>query len=277
MVNSIRDRLDEKDTISEIVLTLNHRKNNVCVVVEGVNDQKLFRPLFSNNVEIFQSYSSNIGVDNVVTDYFYGNKRVLGIRDRDYLVNPINDQCFFCDYCCAEMMIVSIDDCFDRVYSNCYNAGRMNSEEVRLHCLERLEMLSKFRKLNYIFDWKIRFDGIKPSKLYEKNIDAMNMKIIEALNESNPDNKLDKNRIDKCKKMAKCKTFEDYLQITNGHDFINLFCKVSSNRYGEQAIKTIESTLRVAFSIVDFEKTKLFKDLLEYQSKYGLEIIKTNV
>ncbi len=277
MVNSIRDRLNESDTISEIILMLHHEKYKVCVVVEGVNDQKLFNSLFSNNVEIFQSYSSNSGVDNIVSKHFIGNKRVIGIRDRDYLSFPINDQCFFCDYCCAEMMIISLDSCFDRVYSNCYNAGKMNSEEVRLHCLERLEMLSKLRKLNFIFNWGIRFDGMKPSKFYKRNIDEMNRDIIEELNKINPDNLIDKKRIAKCKKMPKCKTLEDYFEITNGHDFINLFCKVLTNRHGTESVRTIESTLRGTFSSADFEKTKLYEDLLKYQRNNRLEIIKNDI
>ena len=98
MVNSIRDKLDEADTISEIRLTLTHNPDNVCVVVEGEDDQMLFRPLLSDNVEVFQSYASNTGVDNIVQNHFLGNKRVIGIRDKDYLTTPINNQCFFCDY-----------------------------------------------------------------------------------------------------------------------------------------------------------------------------------
>lgn len=94
MVNSIRDKLDEADTITEINSTLNHNKNNVCVV-EGSDDQKLFRPLFASNVEIFQAYASNVGVDDIVQNHFLGNKRVIGIRDKDYLSAPINNQCFF--------------------------------------------------------------------------------------------------------------------------------------------------------------------------------------
>ena len=122
MVNSIRDKLNEDDTVSEIRLMLGHNRETVCLVVEGEDDQKLFHSLFSNNVDIFQSYASSTGVDNIVNNYFFGNKRVVGIRDKDYLDHPINDQCFFCDYCCAEMMVISIDSCFDRLYCNFYKS-----------------------------------------------------------------------------------------------------------------------------------------------------------
>ena len=273
MVNSIRDKLDEADTISEINLTLNHNPNNVCVVVEGEDDQKLFRPLLTENVEIFQSYASNTGVDNIVQNYFYGNRRVVGIRDRDYLISPVNDQCFFCDYSCAEMMIVSVDSCFDRLYCNFYKTGRMNSEEVRLHCLERLEKLSKLRKLNYICGWSIKFDGIKPSKHYKIDIDAMNSEIVCDLNTINSNNQIDATRETACNALPKCTSLQDYLLITNGHDFVNLFCKVATNAHGQAALKSIETTLRGAFGVNDFKCTVLYNNLYAYQTSNNIHIV----
>lgn len=275
MVNSIRDKLDEAYTISEINLTLNHNKNNVCVVVEGSDDQKLFRPLLSNNVEVFQSYASNTGVDNIVENYFLGNKRVIGIRDRDYFAVPVNNQCFFCDYCCAEMMIISVDNCFDRLYCNFYNAGRMNSEEVRLHCLERLEKLSKLRKMNHTLGWNIKFDGIKPSKHYKMNICEMNDEIVNELNIiNNPTNQIDAFREAICDALPKCTSLQEYLLITNGHDFVNLFCKVATNTYGQASIKTIEATLRGTFSVDDFKNTALYRDLHTYQNANKIQVVK---
>lgn len=273
MVNSIRDKLDMADTISEIKLTLNHNKDNVCVVVEGEDDQKLFRPLFADNVDVFQSYASNAGVDEVVQNYFLGNKRVIGIRDKDYLSVPINDQCFFCDYCCAEMMIISIDNCFDRLYCNFYKTGRLNSEEVRLHCLERLEKLSKLRMLSYTSSWKVCFDGIKPSKHYKASITDMDRDIVDDLNIMNPDNQIDTSRETICNALRKCTSIEDYLFITNGHDFVNLFCKVSTNGHGQASIKAIETTLRGTFSLNDFKITKLFSELNTYQTINNIIIV----
>ena len=273
MVNSIKDKLDEADTVSEIRLTLTHNPNNVCVVVEGTDDQNLFRPLLLDNVEIFQSYASNVGVDDIVQNYFGGNKRVIGIRDKDYLTSPINDQCFFCDYCCAEMMIISVDGCFDRLYCNFYKAGRMNSEEIRLYCLERLEKLSKLRKMNFVSGWKVKFDGIKPSKHYKADICAMEKDIISELNLINPTNQIDTVRLRICDKLPKCNNLSEYLLITNGHDFVNLFCRVATNTYGQASIRAIETTLRGTFGIADFKTTTLYKNLSAYQAINKIKIV----
>lgn len=274
MVNSIKDKLDESDTVSEIILTLNHNNTNVCVIVEGDDDQKLFRPLLSANVEVFQSFASCNGVNDIVQNHFRGNKRVIGIRDKDYLSAPINEQCFFCDYCCAEMMIISTDNCFDRLYCYFYKTGQMNSDEVRIYCLERLEKLSKLRMLNYTKGWGINFDGIKPSKHYKFDITNMNNEIVKALNIMNPSNQIDAIRESFCNELPKCTNLQDYLLITNGHDFVNLFCKVSNDSYGQASINSIETTLRGTFSIDDFKNTHLYNDLIAYQQTYGITIVK---
>ena len=99
----------------------------------------------------------------------------------------------------------------------------MNSAELRLHCLERLEKLSKLRMLSYQHDWKITFDGIKPSKHYMIDIDNMNTAIVTDLNSMNPSNLIDVTRESLCDAIPKCSSLQEYLSITNGHDFVNLF------------------------------------------------------
>lgn len=149
----------------------------------------------------------------------------------------------------------------------------MNSEEVRIHCLERLEKLSKLRMLNYTSNWRMRFDGIKPSKHYKFNITEMNMDIVRDLNQMNPSNQIDANREKACNAIPKCTSLKEYLSIINGHDFVNLFCKISTNTNGQISIDSIETTLRGSFSVDDFKNTKLFNDLLTYQVINGITIV----
>ena len=273
MVNSVREKLDEADTISEIRLMLGHKKNTICVVVEGEDDQKLFRPLLSDNVELFQSYASKIGVDNIIKNHFPRNKRVIGIRDKDYLDKPVNKRCFFCDYCCAEMMIISLDSCFERLYCNFYKKHTYDSDTLRLHCLERLEKLSKFRKLNEQNQWNVVFDGIKPGKHYKDDIVGMDAEILNEVNTQNPTNPIDSTREAMCNALHKCSNVEEYLNITNGHDFVHLFCIVCLDKHSKTGIKTIEATMRGTFGREDFRQTTLYANLLAYQTTKNIHIV----
>lgn len=271
MANSVRDKLDEIDTVSEIKLLLAHDKKCVCVVVEGEDDQRLFGPLLEKNVELLQSYASKNGVDEIIKKYFPKNKRVIGIRDKDYQTKPVSRRIFHCDYCCAEMMIVAIDDCFKRVYFNFYRGKQYNFVELRLHCLERLETLSKLRKLNEVALWRVKFDMIKPGSLYDDDKRQMNSNIITVLNGCNQANPIDGTRIALCAKLRPCITIDDYLNITNGHDFINLLLHMCNNR--NCSIKSIESSLRSTFGIAEFRQTILYKSLYNYQSTANLDIV----
>lgn len=273
MVNSIRDRLDEADTISEITLSLGHNKDTVCIVVEGEDDQTLFRPLFTDNVVIFQSYNSKNGVDNIVKTYFPRNKRVIGIRDKDYLMAPIAKRSFHCDYCCAEMMIISINECFERIYCGFYKNGGMDSETLRIYCLERLEKLSKYRQLNEQNDWHVKFDGIKPSRFYNTDITIMEGDILSEINSQNPDNIIDGIREAQCCALRKCTSLSDYLNITNGHDFVNLFYKVCTGNHGQAGIQSVNISMRASFGKEEFKKTQLYTNLLTYQTSKNISIV----
>jgi hypothetical protein len=273
MVNSVREKLDKADTISEIRLMLGHSKDFVCVVVEGADDQKLFRPLLSENVQLFPSYASKTGVDEIVTQHFPQNKRVIGIRDKDYLHEPVNARSFFCDYCCAEMMIIALDSCFERVYCNFYKKNIYDCKALRLHCLERLEKLSKLRQLNEQNDWGVRFDGIKPGKFYKADISAMEMEIVQEINTQNPNNVIDPARDTLCNALPKCANLHEYLNITNGHDFVQLLCIVCLDRHNKSCIETIETTLRGTFSKSDFQQTALYANLLEYQTTQKIKVV----
>ena len=273
MVNSIKEKLNETDTISEIKLMLGHDRNNVCVVVEGESDQALFRSLLSDKVILFQSYSSKIGVDNIVKKYFSYNKRVIGIRDRDYSKSPTSQRCFFCDYCCMEMMILANDSCNERLYCNFYKGSAFDKDTLKLYCLERLELLSRLRQFNEIKKWKICFNGIKPGRLHNTDKIFMENNIVSEINRQNPNNEIDEKRKKQCEKCFKCSSFQDYLQITNGHDFINLYCEICKEYYAGISINSIEKAFRTSFGPAEFKHTKLYNSLLEYQNKTQLSIL----
>lgn len=273
MVNSIKDKLNETDTVSEIHLMLGHSKDKVCVVVEGESDQSLFRSLLSDKVVLFQSYASKRGVNNIVKTYFPRNKRVIGIRDKDYSKSPISRRCFFCDYCCMEMMILSINSCSSRMFCNFYKGSTFDENTLKIHCFERLEKLSKLRKLNELNNWKLRFTGINPHILYDANISVMEKSIVKEINLRNQNNMIDKTKEEAYAKLSKCRCLNDYLQITNGHDYISLFYGICAKNNNAISISTIEQALRTSFGPSEFKLTQLYNNLYQYQLKNNLSIV----
>lgn len=271
MANSIRDNLGVHDTISEIRLLLGKNKNNVCVVVEGINDQKLFEPLLADNTTLVQSYSGKKDIINIIK-CFPRNKRVIGIRDRDYSKSSESKRVFFCDYSCAEMMIISLDECFRRTYSNFYAKQTLSFKDLRLYCLEHLEQLSKIRKLNELNNWNINFKTVKLKNIFNDDIIKMNKNLFDQIIRCRV-NHVTRKQLNKSNSYEKCGSLEDYLDITNGHDFIEMF-KISCDEGGrESSIDEIAANIRGTFGIHEFRQTRLYSALYDYQSKKNLALV----
>ena len=271
MANSIRDNLDAHDTISEIRLLLGKNKNNVCVVVEGINDQKLFEPLLADNTTLVQSYSGKKDIINIIK-WFPRNKRVIGIRDRDYSKRSESKRVFFCDYCCAEMMIISLDECFRRTYSNFYERQTLSFKDLRLYCLEHLEQLSKIRKLNELNNWSINFKTIKLKNIFNDDIIKMNNNLIDQIIRLKV-NHVTKKQLNQCNSYEKCGSLEDYLEITNGHDFIELFKILCEDGGRAPSVDEISANIRGTFGMHEFKQTRLYTTLYNYQSKKNLPLV----
>ena len=273
MVNSIKDKLEEADTVSEIRLLLVHSKDYVCVIVEGDYDQVIFKPLLSEHVHLLQSYASTTGVDKLIKEHFPHQKRVIGIKDKDYSKRSVSKRCFFCDYCNMEMMIIAIDSCNSRLFCNFYKGTTFDSNSLRMHCLEHLEFLSKLRMQNELKSWRVRFCSVNVGRIYDENISNMERNLITSLNNANPQNIIDTKREALCRKIARCESLEDYLMITNGHDYVRIFFHICHASNDTISLASVQSALRASFGPSEFKETELYKVLHEYQSKHNLSIV----
>ena len=270
MADSIRKCLDENDTIAELKLLLSASKDKVYVVVEGDDDVRMFKNLLGCKTYLVQSYQSKLGVEKMIHINFKKQPRVIGIRDKDYQNKPIDKRIFYCDFCCSEMMIVSNDDCFTRIY-NAFCDTSIDAMKLRFICLQYLEYLSKLRCLNEKKKWNIKFDGISPNSLYDSDMSKMNLNIIEYLNKRNPNNIISKKRQDDVESLFQKNLNEkELLNITNGHDFINLFHWLGKVK---NSINSVGNSFRASYGKIEFKQTKLYNNLLKFQHSNFLSIV----
>lgn len=271
MVNSIWDNIDINATIAEIQIAKNH-PNIIIVVVEGSDDIRLFNPLLCSSVYLINAKTGKTSVEKIVVQF--PEKNVIGIRDKDYQKYPICNKVFYCDYCCSEMMIIAQNSCFDRVYSSLYNGKISDPKELRLYCLRRLEFISKLRKCNEENDWGIKFDGIQIGKYYCDNIEKMKEIIIDRLKSINPGNSIFPEAIQTVEKIPKCYDINDYLEITNGHDFLSLLMDVCKKEgYHNLSLDTVKNTVKSTFGINEFKNTSLYYNLKAYQINCNINIV----
>jgi len=275
-INSIKKNLDKSAIISSIKLMLatDFDKKKVFLIVEGEDDWKFFRKFVSEQVTIYQSFSGKQGVLEILENEYIEDKRVVGIQDRDYADTSPHNRIFYYDFCCLEMMLLKDKETHHSVSSEFYN-GLHLPDELRLKILKELKTISHLRLINEKDEIGIKFKGLQYGKCYDngnlsEDIVKRELQLLQGKSGINIDNI--------CSNIQQSIDTEfeldDYLKITNGHDFIFGFqhhCNINVNKgYSDSEIS---SGYRSSYNKNKFSKTKIFNTLIEYSQENKLDIV----
>lgn len=275
--NSIHQNLTKEQMLAELRLQLTSpiNKDKSFLIIEGQDDLKVMREFLSNNCHIFESYSGKQGVEEIVQKF--SDNRLIGIRDKDYLNIPTNTRIFFYDYCNLEMMIISNINYFSNIlYKLIINPKDFTP--LRDKSLTNILSLSALRKCNEENNWGISLTNIPICKLLSnKNIIELNdlLYIVSKKNNDRTFSKDEQILLSQNIKIVK----QELLKYTNGHDFCESLLYEIKRNYPNKMINKIgidifHSYLIAAYNYTDFHYTKLFKDLIEYESVNNIKILK---
>lgn len=266
VTNSIKTNLNKDTTISEIKLSLGADIERIkkIVVVEGEDDTKFLSKFFSKDVTLFESYSGKQGVEEIINTQEICDFRVIGIRDKDYCDTPSNERIFFYDRCCLEMMIIENTESFKSICHEYYK-GNLESEKLKEFILNELYMLSMLRKYNEENNNDIKFQGLTFSDFIDNENRLIEDNLKRSITKINGEKSIDFNCLSR---IPKDFSIEEFLNITNGHDFINFFKVVSdrtrtSKKYCPNR-KQISIGLRIAYDRLAFVKTDMYKSIKAY-------------
>lgn len=260
--NYIKKYLSKDTAISEIKLLLGAdiEKIKIIVVVEGEDDTSFLSKFFREHVILVESYSGKQGVEDIINTQEIYDNRVIGVRDKDYCDRPSNERIFFYDRCCLEMMIIENAESFISICSEYYK-GELRADKLKEHILKELYKLSMLRKYNEENNKSINFKGLS----FQNFIDNEN-----RLNEDNLKKCITKINADPIdfdclSEVPRDYSIEDFLNITNGHDFVNFF-KVISDKMNNKmpSSKQISTNLRVSYNRASFLKTDIYESINVY-------------
>lgn len=264
--NSIKTNLSKDDTVSKIKLLLGAdiEKNKKIVVVEGEDDTAFLSRFFSKHVTLFESYSGKQGVEEIINSPVIRDSRVIGIRDKDYCDRPSNDRIFFYDRCCLEMMIIENTESFKSLCHEYYK-GNLESEKLKELILNELYKLSMLRKYNEENNNNIKFEGLKFNDLIDRDNRLIEDELKSSITQINAEKSIDFNCLSE---IMEDSSIEEFLNITNGHDFINFFKVVSdrtrtSKKYCPNR-KQISIDLRISYHRIAFVKTNMYESIKIY-------------
>lgn len=202
------------------------------------------------------------------------DKRVIGIRDRDYQQEPTSEKIFFYDYNCMEIMLISNDDIIDNLCFEYYK-GPLLSRELRNCILNELKILSVIRKYNETKQWGIILKGLSANQGFNTETEKMdNDVIVRKVNQMNGNFISEQILSDIYDEVSGVWSQEQLYYGTQGHDFCTLFATICNN-YRKRGIKPIEvqASARCTFRWSDFVKTKLYLSVKEYSQVHSLKIL----
>ncbi|MCX7110420.1 MAG: DUF4435 domain-containing protein [Proteobacteria bacterium] len=279
----MRQYLDENLKINEIRLLLRHPtgKKYFWVLVEGETDQKLFAKLIDGiNTKVEMVHGGGIEpLCRAMSVLIQETKQVIGIRDADFLHLDQQQETinflFLTDVHDAEMMILSCDAAFQSVVAEYLESRRTDFDLLRQEILNSIAFLGVIRWINNSESLKLNFKGlslaafIDPIKLIPDKQGC-----IQVIENRSPNKK-------RAVKMQEIddKLFEilDYYNLCNGHDFEKAFAlHITEKALGKNGINDVDigKSLRIAFRKQDFEATKLYASLKQWEGQTGYSLFK---
>lgn len=273
----MQQHLNENDTIGEIRQARRHPigKSFLWVLVEGLTDQKLYAKLIDgSNTKVEMVHGGVENLRKALSILISETNQVLGVRDADFLYldnqQEMIDCLFLTDAHDAEMMLLSCDTAFESIVAEYLPDKRVDFKNFRHKLLVSLGFLSGIRWLNNTENLELNFSGIDLDKFYDAITLTLNKtKCIEDIESRSPSKKrsIQQKEID-----LKIVGISDHYNLCNGHDVEKAFAhhvKCHTPRTKGLQDTDIGKALRMAYRKDDFQATKLYESLSDWEVQTG--------
>jgi hypothetical protein len=274
----MRQYLDENSKINEIRLQLRHPTNrkNLWILVEGETDQKLYAKLISGGNTKVETVHGG-GVENLrraISKLIEETNRVIGIRDADFL--HLDKQLetvpclFLTDAHDAEIMMLSCDAVFESLVAEFVESRRIDFDILRRQILESIAFLGVIRWLNNAESLELNFKGLGLATFFDSSRLCVDKDCcVHEIENRSPSQKRAIQRTEIDNKLAE---ISDYYNLCNGHDFEKAFAlHITAKNPGKKGVKDedVGKFLRIAYRKQDFESTKLYALLKQWEGRTG--------
>lgn len=276
MNRSLKANTNGNDKANDIRLSLNTPRGSkiVWVLVEGEDDGKIYPKFFDASkakVEYVNGKTSLIEALEILTQE---TKQVVGIADADFLhlnkLYPRVKNLFYTDYHDIEMTMLSFED----VRNNLLTEYQLQDKQqiIWQNVLEEASYIGYIRWYNDINDNKINFSGIGYGKIADLVDEKLKLKkplLLDELNQRSPN----KERIltdETVNTFIETSPTDDSMNLCSGHDVAAFLSLIIGS---DTTSKGVEKALRFSFNIQHFRRTKLYKQLQEWQNQNSFQII----
>jgi hypothetical protein len=245
--------------------------DRVCILVEGQEDYRVYGKLFDAKSSWLELTGGKDSLKIILGILTKEKKQVIGIQDADFahLENkePEIEGLFFTDYHDIEMTMFKAEGVLENIFSE--HGKIYDMEGIWENVMENAFYVGYIRWYNDQTASEIIFDGIF-FKYDTQNLLNEKQKIIEILNNQSK-NKKQELRNDNIENFIITHKTDDYYNLCNGHDVIKLLIKTWL-----QGVD-VYYDLRLSYQNHHFVKTKLYRDIVLWQEKFGYSIVNSTV
>ena len=270
------------DAIANEVLLVRDTYNGSVLILEGDNDEKLFRRFVEDSeMPIIPAWGKEKVLDAVEILESCDVQGFLGIVDADFgHVDgslPTSRNIVVTDDHDVEMMIVKTK-AFSAVLRELGSRAKVRNfpdreRGIRDALMQKALIIGHLRHLSVTDDLRLRFEGLRFERFVDRN--SLKMNVNKMINNvfaltRNPQLEMEDIR-DRLSELAKDATDDPY-QICCGHDFIAIFGialrKVLGSRQSKETTsQALGVALRLAYDSEDFRQTKLYSDAKQWSAR----------
>lgn len=269
------------EKINELRLDLSHpnSKDHIFIFVEGDSDVRIFRNLFNDTIcNVERIPGGNPKLTQCLIDLSDKSTLLMSIRDADFLIllgnPPESTDIHLTDYHDIEITIFSIEEIESSILNEFTNLAKGDYGTLINRIYETLKPISVVKLLNFKFGLGMKFKfGFLNLIKEDGNIDIE--QFIQIAIQSAGENC--NTTVEEVLELYQTAVSENYNEkhLTNGHDFVKLLAEILGKEHGHTGLqeRTIESSLRVAFTLENFKKTNLYNQVVNWGNEKGVEEI----
>lgn len=280
-MNSLENCLDENDVIGSIRSEMRSpvSTDKVWIIVEGIDDIKLFRKLITDKsitkVGIEQSNGGKSKLSSIVETLSIETNRVIGIRDADFIhispsENALHQSIFITDLHDSEMMLIACNNSYRHVASE-YLHNETDLIEIRNIILSKIAFLGGAKLINVENCIGLVFEGLGLGRFFNAQSKSIDYDAyLSTLLLKSPQKSREINNSEVIERIA---DITDLYNLCNGHDFQKIFALYinSTNKPGIKE-NEIGNAFRIAYRFEDFQETMLYKNLKEWSNQNNFKL-----
>jgi hypothetical protein len=247
-------------------------KDVVFVLVEGIDDVKLYVELFSKNNVRLRSTKGRNNIYKALKELTGTTKQFIAIKDADFdHLNNIKleyEALFLTDKHDIEMTMLACPEAVQNVLTE-YLLLEKSDELVR-EAMQGVAYLSYIRWFEELYKYGLNCEGI----IHSIKKGMTNAELIALINNKSKTKYREVSQTE-TDEFIKSHETDDYFNLCNGHDVTKYMAFTISEISEKTSEDTLTKELRLSFSKEYFLPTTLYSNILAWQEKNKFSILYT--